>query len=120
MAMYVVPGQDDITITPVDDTGDKTITVTLKAGTTHVLLKNLDYRQGVMYSPGPYPLVIPPIPQRPVFPDDWSKLDPRKEVEFPIGSYTEIYLRKLKYIRGVHATNDVPIEVQVGETAQAV
>jgi hypothetical protein len=121
MATYLVNGQDDITITPVGDPGDETLTVTLDPAATHVLLKNLDRQQGVMYTLGPYPVVPPaPPPQKPVFPDDWSKLDPRKEVEFPIGSFTVLHLRKLKFIRGTNATHDVAVKVQIGQTAEAV
>jgi hypothetical protein len=119
MSVHLVSGQDDIALI-VGAVGDKTLTVTLKASATHVLLKNLDHQQGLMYSLGPYPPPVPPATLRPDFPADWSKLDPRKEVEFPTGSFTALFLRKLKFIRGTNATHDVSVRVQVGETAQAV
>jgi len=118
MAVYVIPGQSDISLV-VGGVGDKTTTVVLKAGTTHVRLKNLDSVQGVMYA-FEYPPPVPPNPQRPVFPADWSKLDPKREVEFPAATFTSIHFRKLKFIRGMSAESDVPIEVQLGETVQAV
>jgi hypothetical protein len=112
---YLVQGQEDISL-EVGDTGDKTLTIDLDASTTQVFLKNMDPKQGVMYAVA-YPAPAPPNPQRPVFPADWSKLHPEKEVKFPVGSVLKIHLRKLKFIRGDYATNDVPVKVQVGESA---
>jgi len=118
MSVYLVNGQEDIALI-VGAVGDEMLTIALKAGTTHVILKNLDPAQGVMYALE-WPAPVPPATQRPTFPQDWSKLDPKKQVIFPVGAVTSIHLRKLKYIRGTNATHDVSVRVQVGETAQAV
>lgn len=107
MSVHIIPGQDDITLA-VGAGGDKTVTVAVTG--THVKVLNEDPQQGVLYSLDPAP----------AFPADWDKIDPGEELMVPTGGSTSLFLRKKTFIRGIYATNDVPIRVQVGETDQAV
>lgn len=103
---YIVPGQDDLSLA-IGAGGDKTVTVTLLVTSTHVRIKNEDQTQHVLYT----------FDATPTFPADWKRVDPREEVMVPTGGSTALYLRKKTYVRGIHALNDVPITVQVGESA---
>ena len=107
MSVHIIPGQDDVSL-EVGAGGDKTVTVTVSG--THVKVLNEDPQQGVMYT----------LVAVPTFPGDWEKLDPGEEVMDPTGGSTTLHLRKKSFIRGVYATNDVPVRVQVGETDQAI
>jgi len=107
MSVHIIPGQPDITLA-VGAGGDKTVTVPVTG--THVKILNEDPQQGVLYS----------LAAVPVFPGDWGKVDPTEELMVPTGGSTDLFLRKKTFIRGVNATHDVPIRIQVGETNQAI
>lgn len=103
---YEVHGRDDVEASGTDS-DDVQVT---GINTDHVRLTNMDGTQHVIYSLG----------SSPTFPGSWARVEPGADIEVPMGTNTQVNLRKKVYYRNLSwnpdettRVNDVPVTVEV-------
>lgn len=113
---YQIPGQDDMSL-DVGDTDDETVIIPIVSG-NHLTIRN-DSNQPIIYAMIDLPVIGPPT--HPLYPAEWSRLDPKEETKFPVGAWTNLYIRKKVYYRAIgygqtaNDLEDVRAQVEVNE-----